>query len=50
MLERLKKVEFVTHDYSDCSRPRYTIPSLIASLLSTCKIIACKLYFVYVIF
>jgi hypothetical protein len=25
--------EFITHDYSDCLSPRYTIPGLIASLL-----------------
>jgi hypothetical protein len=37
ILEHLKTDEFVKHDYSDCLRPEYTIPGLIASLLDTCN-------------
>lgn len=36
ILEHLKTDEFVKHDYSDCLRPAYTIPGLIATLLGAC--------------
>ncbi len=42
ILEYLKRDEFVKHDYSDCLRPEYTIPGLIASLLDGCNITANK--------
>lgn len=42
VLEHLKRDEFVTHDYSDCLRPEYTIPGLIASLLDASNITANK--------
>ncbi len=37
ILEHLKTDEFVKHDYSDCLRPEFTIPGLIASLLDACN-------------
>ena len=37
ILEHLKTNEFVKHDYSDCLRPEYTFPGLIASLLDACN-------------
>ena len=37
ILEHLKTDEFVKHDYSDCLRPEYTIPGLIATLLDACN-------------
>ena len=37
ILEYLETDEFVKYHYSDCLRPEYTIPGLIASLLDTCK-------------
>ncbi|MCJ1456662.1 hypothetical protein MMC28_007024 [Mycoblastus sanguinarius] len=42
ILEYLKKDEFVKHDYSDCLRPEYTIPGLIASLIDSCNMMAEK--------
>jgi len=43
ILGHLKKDEFVKHDYSDCLRPVYTIPGLIASLLDACNLTANKI-------
>ena len=43
ILNHLRTDEFVKHDYSDCLRPEYTIPGLIASLLDTCNTTANKL-------
>ena len=43
ILEHLKTNEFVKHDYSDCLRPEYTIPGLIASLLDASNITSNKL-------
>lgn len=40
ILKHLKTDEFMKHDYSDCLRPEYTIPGLIASLLDTSNITA----------
>ena len=40
ILKHLKTDDFVKHDYSDCLRPEYTIPGLIASLLDTCSMTA----------
>ncbi|KAL6714255.1 hypothetical protein ACLMJK_007678 [Lecanora helva] len=37
ILEHLQTDEFVKHDYSDCLRPEYTIPGLIATLLGACS-------------
>lgn len=37
ILKHLKTDEYVNHDYSDCLRPEYTIPGLIASLLDACS-------------
>ena len=34
ILENLKEDKFVKHDYSDCLKPEYSIPGLIASLLN----------------
>ena len=42
ILQHLKTDEFVKHDYSDCLRPEYTIPGLIASLLDASNITAKK--------
>ena len=43
ILKHLKTDEFVKYDYSDCLRPEFTIPGLIASLLDTCNITANKI-------
>ena len=43
ILQHFKTDEFVKHDYSDCLRPEYTIPGLIASLVDTCKTPANKI-------
>ena len=43
ILKHLKTDEFVKHDYSDCLRPEFTIPGLIASLLDACNITANKI-------
>lgn len=40
ILQHLKADDFVKHDYSDCLRPEYTIPGLIASLLDACSMTA----------
>ncbi len=45
ILNHLKTDEFVKHDYSDCLRPEYTIPGLIASLLDACNIPANKILY-----
>ena len=43
ILKHFKTNDFVKHDYSDCLRPEYTIPGLIASLLDACNIPANKI-------
>ena len=43
VLQHFNTDEFVKHDYSDCLRPEYTIPGLIASLLKSCSITTNKL-------
>ena len=43
ILKHLKTDEYTKHDYSDCLRPEYTIPGLIASLLDECSVTANKL-------
>ena len=40
ILRHFKKDEFVQHNYTDCLRPKYTIPSLIACLLDVGNITA----------
>jgi hypothetical protein len=47
ILEHLKRDEFVKHDYSDCLRPEYTIPGLIASWLDASCITAKKPSYVF---
>jgi hypothetical protein len=43
ILKYLKTDEFVKYDYSDYLRSKFTIPSLITSLLNACNIIANKI-------
>ena len=42
IIQYLTRDEFVKHDYSDCLRPEYTIPGLVASLLDACNTTANK--------